>query len=225
MTSRTRWIVLLVSTPLVAFVVVGGLLGRAFAKEGTYPAPAHLRRRGLADRRQLRRGSGGRQGDDRRDARAGRRHGCRQRLSHAGAGQVGRRRKRPNAPPPLGAGSPGLELTRGYYLRVIAARDGSSAAKAGLHTGDYIRAIEGKSTRTMSALEGMRLLRGAGRLEGGADRPARQRRRSARRHAGARSGAAVRTSPGGCRPRASATCASRRSARACRPASRRRSTR
>ena len=40
MTSRTRWIVLLVSTPLVAFVVIGGLLGRAFAKEGTYP---HLR--------------------------------------------------------------------------------------------------------------------------------------------------------------------------------------
>src|SRR5215475_449832 len=40
MTSRTRLIVLLVSTPLVAFVVIGGLLGRTFAKEGTYP---HLR--------------------------------------------------------------------------------------------------------------------------------------------------------------------------------------
>ncbi len=40
MTSRTRWIVLLISTPLVAFVIVGGLLGQAVAKEGSYP---HLR--------------------------------------------------------------------------------------------------------------------------------------------------------------------------------------
>jgi carboxyl-terminal processing protease len=40
MTTRTRWIVLLVSTPVVAFVLVGGLLGRASANEGSYP---HLR--------------------------------------------------------------------------------------------------------------------------------------------------------------------------------------
>ena len=44
---------------------------------------------------------------------------------------------------------------------MIAARDGSPAAKAGLQTGDYVRAIDGKPARDMSVFEGMRLLRGA----------------------------------------------------------------
>jgi carboxyl-terminal processing protease len=52
-------------------------------------------------------------------------------------------------------------LTRQYYLRVIAARDGSPAAKAGLQTGDFVRGIDSKPTRDMSVFEGMRLLRGA----------------------------------------------------------------
>jgi carboxyl-terminal processing protease len=58
------------------------------------------------------------------------------------------------------SGDVGLELTRQYYLRVIAARDGSPAAKAGLQTGDYIRAIDGKPARDLSVFEGGRLLRG-----------------------------------------------------------------
>jgi carboxyl-terminal processing protease len=58
-------------------------------------------------------------------------------------------------------GSIGVELTRQYYLRVIAARDGSPAAKAGLRTGDFIRAIDAKPTREMSVWTGTRLLRGA----------------------------------------------------------------
>ena len=61
----------------------------------------------------------------------------------------------------LPAGDVGLELTRQYYLRVIAARDNSPAAKAGLRTGDYVRAIDDKPTRDMSVWEGMRALRGA----------------------------------------------------------------
>ena len=36
MTTRTRWIVLLVSTPVVAFVVIGSLLGRTLASQGAY---------------------------------------------------------------------------------------------------------------------------------------------------------------------------------------------
>src|SRR5687768_7115577 len=59
-----------------------------------------------------------------------------------------------------GPGQTGLELTRQYYLRVIAARDGSPAAKAGLMPGDYIRAIDGQSTRDTTVYEGQRLLRG-----------------------------------------------------------------
>jgi carboxyl-terminal processing protease len=54
----------------------------------------------------------------------------------------------------------GIELTRQYYLRVIAARDGSPAARAGLTPGDYLRAIDGQSTRDTSVYEGMRMLRG-----------------------------------------------------------------
>ena len=59
-----------------------------------------------------------------------------------------------------GSGQTGLELTRQYYLRVIAARDGSPAARAGLMPGDYIRAIDGQSTRDTTVYEGLRLLRG-----------------------------------------------------------------
>jgi carboxyl-terminal processing protease len=60
-----------------------------------------------------------------------------------------------------GSGETGIELTRAYYLRVIAVRDGSAAAKAGLRGGDFLRAIDGKPTREMSVYEGTRLLRGA----------------------------------------------------------------
>src|SRR5262249_30811251 len=62
---------------------------------------------------------------------------------------------------PAPGGDVGIELTRQYYLRVIAARDDSPAAKAGLQTGDYVRAIDGKPARDLSVFEGMRLLRGA----------------------------------------------------------------
>jgi carboxyl-terminal processing protease len=160
MTSRTRWIVLLVSTPLVAFVVIGGLLGKTFAKEGTYP---HLRI--FEDVVSLIAGSYVEEADVDK-VMSGAMRGLAEGLDAdsawltpeqakvfeadgAGAGSV--------AP---GVGTPGLELTRGYYLRVIAARDESAAAKAGLQTGDYVRAIDGKPTRSLSAVEGMRLLRG-----------------------------------------------------------------
>jgi carboxyl-terminal processing protease len=52
-------------------------------------------------------------------------------------------------------------LTRQYYLRIVATRDGSPAAKAGLRTGDYVRAINDQPTREMSVYEGMRAMRGA----------------------------------------------------------------
>ena len=54
----------------------------------------------------------------------------------------------------------GLDVTRQYYLRVVSARDGSPAARAGLRSGDFVRAIDNRPTRDMSAYEGARLLRG-----------------------------------------------------------------
>ena len=62
---------------------------------------------------------------------------------------------------PAGPADVGIVLTRQYYLRVVSTRDGSPAAKAGLRTGDFIRGINDKPTRDMSAFEGARLLAGA----------------------------------------------------------------
>jgi carboxyl-terminal processing protease len=160
MTSRTRWIVLLVSTPLVAFVVIGGLLGRAFAKEGTYP---HLRI--FEDVVSLIAGNYVEEVDVDK-VMSGAMRGLAEGLDADSAWLTPEQAKvlETEAPgqgaTPAGFGTPGLELTRGYYLRVIAARDESAAAKAGLQTGDYIRSIDGKPTRSLSAVEGMRLLRG-----------------------------------------------------------------
>ena len=155
MTSRTRLSVLLISTPLLAFVVLGGLHGRASGGDETFQ---HLRvfedvvslilnnyvedvkisnvmegaMRGMAD---------GLDPDSSYLTAAD--------VKAVDAGAAG-----------VAPGDVGLELTRQYYLRVIAARDGSPAAKAGLQTGDYIRAIDGKPARDLSVFEGERLLRG-----------------------------------------------------------------
>ena len=44
---------------------------------------------------------------------------------------------------------------------MVSVRPGSPAAKAGLRTGDYIRAIDNRPTREMTAYEGARLLHGS----------------------------------------------------------------
>jgi carboxyl-terminal processing protease len=154
MTSRTRLTVLLISTPVLAFVLVGGLIGKTRSGDqqlqvlrvfddvmslvlNNYVEEVKVDRvmegamRGLAD------------GLDADSAYLTPRQ---VRAIEAGDSQP--------------EGDVGLELTRQYYLRVIAARDGSPAAKAGLQTGDYVRAIDGRATRDMSVFEGTRLLRG-----------------------------------------------------------------
>jgi carboxyl-terminal processing protease len=167
MTTRTRLSVLLISTPLLAFIVIGGMLGRASSGDDTF---RHLgvfsdvvslilnnyveevkvdhvmegAMRGLAD---------GLDPDSAyltaEEVKAVDQSGpCASLFPTAACS---------NGEP---AGDVGLELTRQYYLRVIAARDGSPAAKAGLQTGDYVRAIDGKPTRDMSVWEGARMLRG-----------------------------------------------------------------
>ena len=166
MTKRTRLSILLISTPLLAFIVLGNVMGRASDGDTTFQ---HLRvfedvvslilnnyvedpkvndvmegaMRGLAD--SLDPDSAYLTAAEARS------------LEAAGCASV--------VPTPACAGTPigdvGVELTRQYYLRVIAARDDSPAAKAGLQTGDYVRAIDGKPARDLSVFEGMRLLRGA----------------------------------------------------------------
>jgi carboxyl-terminal processing protease len=155
MSSRTRLIVMAISAPVIAFAIVGGFLGKVLAREESYQhlkifddvvglitssyveevdvdKVMHGAMRGLAD---------GLDADS----------------AYLTADQVKQVESRAALPP----GGVGIELTRQYYLRVIAARDNSPAAKAGLQTGDYIRAINEMPTREMSVWEGTRALRGA----------------------------------------------------------------
>ncbi|OFW43455.1 MAG: hypothetical protein A3J29_08935 [Acidobacteria bacterium RIFCSPLOWO2_12_FULL_67_14b] len=154
MKVRGRVLVLAVSLPIIAFAVVGGFMSKAMAREDSYQylrifedvvtlivnnyveevnvdKVMHGAMHGLAD---------GLDADS----------------AYLDVAQV-KLYDKGDAP---GAAQTGLEITRQYYLRVIASRDGSPAARAGLMPGDYIRAIDGQSTRDTSVYEGQRLLRG-----------------------------------------------------------------
>src|SRR5215831_19687387 len=155
MTSRSRLLVLLLSTPLIVLVVVGGVLGRSMAPQDSYAPlktfdevvnlimnnyvePVNADKvmqgamRGLAE------------GLDADSAW----------LTPEEAAAAAKHAAEPK-------GTVGIELTRQYYLRIVSTRDGSAAAKAGLHTGDFVRAIDDQPTREMSVYTGSRLLRGA----------------------------------------------------------------
>ncbi|HSL21223.1 MAG TPA: S41 family peptidase [Vicinamibacterales bacterium] len=156
MSSRTRLIVLFVSTPLLAFALVGGILGvRAQSAPTTqqslrvfedvirlivhnYVEEVNVERvmdgamRGLAD-------------------------GLDPQSAYLQPAQV----RAIEQGEQLAEGDVGIDLTRQYYLRVVSTREGSPAARAGLQPGDFVRAIDGKPTRDLSVYDGMRLLRGA----------------------------------------------------------------
>jgi carboxyl-terminal processing protease len=154
MSNKARLLVLVLSTPILAFIVVGGVMGQTAGQE-TF---AHLRvfedvvslilnnyveevnvdkvmtgaLKGLAD------------GLDADSAF----------LEPSDVRTLDTKLTSPG-------GDVGLSLTRQYYLRVVAARDGSPAARAGLRPGDYVRMIDGRPTRDLSVFDGMRLLAGA----------------------------------------------------------------
>lgn len=155
MSAKTRRLVLMISAPVVAFAIIGGFLNKVVAREDTYP-----QLRIFQDVVQLITGSYVDPVNVDK-VMTGAMHGLADSLdpdsAYLSADQV--RQIETNAPQPTA--DVGLDLTRQYYLRVIAARDGSSAAKAGLRTGDYVRIIGDTPTREMSVYEGMRRLRGA----------------------------------------------------------------
>ena len=156
MTKKTRLSVLLLSTPVLAFVLVGGLMGKeTFSNDQEYQ---HLRV--FQDVVQL--VMTNYVEDVKVDkVMEGAMRGLADGLDPDSAYLNPKQTKAVESGETLPEGEVGLELTRQYYLRVIAARDGSPAAKAGLNTGDYVRAIDGKPTRDMSVFEGSRMLRGA----------------------------------------------------------------
>jgi carboxyl-terminal processing protease len=155
MSSRTRAVVMTLSAPVIAFAIVGGFLGRVMAREDTYQ---HLKI--FDDVVSMISNSYVEEADmDKvmRGAMQGLAEGLDPDSAYLTADQV----KQVESGAALAPGGVGLDLTRQYYLRVIAARDNSPAAKAGLRTGDYIRAIGNMPTREMSVWEGVRALRGA----------------------------------------------------------------
>jgi carboxyl-terminal processing protease len=155
MSSRTRMIVMSISAPVVAFAIVGGLLGKVIAREDTYQhlkvfddvinlVTSHYVEDINVDK-----------------VMKGAMHGLADGLDPDSAYLTPEEVRQVESGAPLPPAGVGLELTRQYYLRVIAARDNSPAAKAGLQSGDYIRAINDMPTREMSVWEGIRALRGA----------------------------------------------------------------
>ena len=155
MTHRTRFVILIVTAPIVAYTLVGGLLGRVAAREDTY---RHLRvfedvvslvtdnYVEPVDPVRILQGAlwGLTEGLDPNSAYLTPDDVIQYETDDA-SGEVG----------------VGLVLTRQYYIQVVAARDGSPAAEAGLLPGDYIRAIDDDPTRMMSIVRGRQLLRGA----------------------------------------------------------------
>ena len=156
MTSRTRIIAILVSAPIIAFTVIGGLLGHAMARaDDTY---ANLRI--FHDVVSLIMSNYVEQ-PNMDSVMRGAMRGLAEGLDSDSAYLTQPQARQAESGEQAGAADVGLTLTHQYYLRVVAARDDSPAAKAGIRPGDFVRLVDSRPTRDMSALEGQRLLTGA----------------------------------------------------------------
>ena len=154
MTDRTRFVILMVTAPILAYTLVGGLLGRVVAREDTY---RHLRV--FEDVVSLVTDNYVEPVDPERimqGALWGLAEGLDPESTYLTPDDV-RQYEADDASGEVGVG---LVLTRQYYIQVVAARDGSPAAAAGLRPGDYIRTIDNNPTRIMSVVRGRQLLRG-----------------------------------------------------------------
>ena len=154
MTARTRLWVLVVSTPVIAFTLIGGYLGQAMTRDETLRSL-----RVFEDVMQLV-VENYVENVDVQKAMRGAMRGLTDGLDIDSAFLNPDLVKAFESKETPAAAELGIDLARGYYLRVVSVRDGSAAAKAGIRTGDYLRAIDGRSTRDISAFEGNRLLRG-----------------------------------------------------------------
>ncbi len=154
MKIRGRALVLAVSMPVIAFAVVGGFMSKAIAREDSYQYlrifedVVSLILNNYVEEVNIEK------------VMHGAMHGLADGLDPDSAYLDVNQVKVLDKGDLGGSGQTGVEITRQYYLRVVASRDGSAAARAGLMPGDYIRAIDGQSTRDVTVYEGVRLLRG-----------------------------------------------------------------
>jgi len=156
MTSRIRAYILAVSIPVIVFAVIGGYLGQVMAQGDetfrylrVFEDVVSLVVSNYVEPVDVRKAMGG--------AMKGLTDGLDPESAYLTPDLV----KAVESNVAAGPADVGLDVTRQYYLRIVSARDGSPAAKAGLRPGDFLRAIDNKPTRDMSALEGGRLLQGA----------------------------------------------------------------
>ncbi|MCC7008593.1 MAG: PDZ domain-containing protein [Acidobacteria bacterium] len=155
MSPRSRVLLFLVSTPIALLLIVGGLLGAAkpVAQQGlphlrVFEDVASLVVKDYVEDVNVDRIFDGAM------------RGLSDGLDGASAYFTPEEVRAFDANAPLPAGEVGIVLSRQFYLRVVGIRDGSPAQRAGLRTGDYVRAINETPTRDMSAYAGTRLLRG-----------------------------------------------------------------
>ena len=156
MTSRKRLLTILVSAPVIAFTVVGGFLGHALARtDDTY---ANLRV--FQDVVSLIMSNYVEQ-PNMDSVMRGAMRGLAEGLDSDSAYLTPQQVRQVESGEQPGAADVGIILTHQYYLRVVAARDDSPAARAGIRPGDFVRVVDSRPTRDMSAFEGQRLLAGA----------------------------------------------------------------
>jgi carboxyl-terminal processing protease len=156
MSSKSRWAVFLVSTPLVVLVAVGGMLGasteppqRSDANLAVFRDVLTLVMQNYVEPVDIDKVFEG--------AMRGLAEGMDSSSAYLTPDEV----RALDSTTPMPPADVGLVVTRQFYLRVVGVRDGSPAATAGIQTGDYIRMIDQTPTRDMSAVTGARLLRGA----------------------------------------------------------------
>jgi len=160
MTSKSRWLLILVSTPLVVLAAVGGLLGaNAAAGAPLQPEKAFTHLRVFEDVVSLIMSSYVETVDPNK-VMEGAMRGLADGLDPMSAYLTPDEVALAKAGAALPSGDVGLVISRQFYLRIVGVRDGSPAHKAGLRTNDFIRGIDNKPTREVSAFTGMRLLRG-----------------------------------------------------------------
>ena len=157
MSSKTRWLIVLISTPLVVLVTVGGLITASHDPDDQ-AAPPYIR--AFEDVIQLVMGAYV-ENVDIDKAMDGAMRGLTEGLDRSSAYLQADEVRAIETKTGLPGADVGLTVTRQYYLRIVGVRDGSPAAKAGLQTDDFIRMIDGTPTRDMSAVTGTRLLHGA----------------------------------------------------------------
>jgi carboxyl-terminal processing protease len=156
MTSRTRLLAILVSAPVIAFTVIGGVLGHAMARTDETFATLRV----FYDVVQLIMSNYVEQ-PNMDSVMRGAMRGLAEGLDSDSAYLTQQQVRQFENGDQVGPADVGITLTHQYYLRVVATRDDSPAAKAGVRPGDFVRLLDSRPTRDMSAFEGQRLLAGA----------------------------------------------------------------